>query len=512
LRYCPPGVYMGIDMATVEVLFSETPVASPQVPLADPHPFRVNFYDTTVSTEPNYPDGWAQAVDGNMNRYNYKGFIIPNVLTVVDEYYFHAAPTEYWKHPVEDIKIRISLNAHLWNRDLGFCSISIKNFNTDEWEVLRARVDTHDYKQVLHEFDKDDLEHSDNLYFYINSEEQVEIQIYSENYGCWQGLRYCPPGVYMGIDMATVEVLFSETPDTSPPALSLIEPSGSISGTYTIQPSVRDDETGVSKVEFYEDGALMGTATTPGYSFQWDTTTSTEGSHEVKVIAYNHAGLPREISMKVTVDNVAEKIAAFFWSTDAVTEYGDPGFIMGSYVTYIQRQGYRVYNFPDTTDFYADFHQVADAEGPKDTLFFFFKGHGDYIDGTTMSFSDTYLRAGYRSVISSIEFRELVLTHIETPRLAFLVESCYSGGWVDDFKDLPYLAMSSTDCYHPSVATDVILNFIIFVIYITTFSFMGQFFEGMILGVDARTCFAYASQSYENQNPQMSDNSPYDFF
>ncbi|MFX1374164.1 MAG: hypothetical protein ACFFCE_20125, partial [Promethearchaeota archaeon] len=98
----------------------------PQVPLGDPNPFWVNFYDTTVSTAPNYPNGWAQAVDGNMNYYSYRGFIIPNVLTVVDEYYFHAAPIEHWGHSIQDIKIRISLNAYLWNWDLGFCNISIK--------------------------------------------------------------------------------------------------------------------------------------------------------------------------------------------------------------------------------------------------------------------------------------------------------------------------------------------------------------------------------------------------
>lgn len=75
--------------------------------------------------------------------------------------------------------------------------------------------------------------------------------------------------------------------DTTPPTASAAE-SGT-SGTVTLSASASDN-VGVTKVEFYVDGALKATDTSAPYSASLDSTTLADGSHSLVAKAYDAAG------------------------------------------------------------------------------------------------------------------------------------------------------------------------------------------------------------------------------
>ncbi|WP_243317595.1 M4 family metallopeptidase [Geothrix paludis] len=75
--------------------------------------------------------------------------------------------------------------------------------------------------------------------------------------------------------------------DTTAPTVSVTE-SGT-SGTITFT-ATASDNVGVTKVEFYVDGALKGTDTATPWTLSFDSTTLTNGSHNLVAKAYDAAG------------------------------------------------------------------------------------------------------------------------------------------------------------------------------------------------------------------------------
>jgi tetratricopeptide (TPR) repeat protein len=94
-----------------------------------------------------------------------------------------------------------------------------------------------------------------------------------------------------------------ETPD-SPPTVTITSPTNgqTVSGTVTIQINASDDN-GISKVEIYIDNVLTATLTTPPYTYQWNTTTATNGSHTLRATAYDTADQTTDHQVSVTVNN-----------------------------------------------------------------------------------------------------------------------------------------------------------------------------------------------------------------
>ncbi len=92
--------------------------------------------------------------------------------------------------------------------------------------------------------------------------------------------------------------------DTTAPSVSITAPANgaTVSGTTTVSASASDN-VGVDRVEFKVDGALKFTDYTSPFSFNWDTTTSSDGSHTVSAIAYDAAGNSATDSVTVTVSN-----------------------------------------------------------------------------------------------------------------------------------------------------------------------------------------------------------------
>ena len=93
--------------------------------------------------------------------------------------------------------------------------------------------------------------------------------------------------------------------DTTKPTTSITSPANgaTVSGTITVTASASDN-VGVTKVEFYVDGALKATDTTSPWSFSWNTTTATPGTHSLTSKAFDAAGnFQTSSAVSVTVNN-----------------------------------------------------------------------------------------------------------------------------------------------------------------------------------------------------------------
>jgi len=95
--------------------------------------------------------------------------------------------------------------------------------------------------------------------------------------------------------------------DTTPPTCAITTPSDGVTVSGTITPAATaSDDVGVSKVEFYVDDVWQATDAASPYSFSWDTTTVSDGSHTLLAKAYDAAGhVGTATSVSVTVQNSA---------------------------------------------------------------------------------------------------------------------------------------------------------------------------------------------------------------
>lgn len=97
----------------------------------------------------------------------------------------------------------------------------------------------------------------------------------------------------------------SDPTDTTQPNVSITSPQAGniVSGTRSITASAFDD-VAVSRVEFLVDGSVINNDTNSPYSYNWDTTTISDGVHSLVARAYDAAGNVRSSSaVNVTVSN-----------------------------------------------------------------------------------------------------------------------------------------------------------------------------------------------------------------
>jgi chitodextrinase len=92
--------------------------------------------------------------------------------------------------------------------------------------------------------------------------------------------------------------------DTVAPVATVTAPAegASVGGTVNVAATATDAK-GVTKVDFYVDNALKQTDTTSPYSYSWDSSTTTNGSHNVTAKAYDAAGNIGSDTNAVTVKN-----------------------------------------------------------------------------------------------------------------------------------------------------------------------------------------------------------------
>ncbi|QEE17390.1 Ig-like domain-containing protein [Promethearchaeum syntrophicum] len=93
--------------------------------------------------------------------------------------------------------------------------------------------------------------------------------------------------------------------DYEKPVVSITAPTNGATVQDTISISATaTDNVGVVKTQYKIDAGAWTDDLTAPYSWSWDTTTASEGSHSITVRAYDEAGNYEEDSISVTVDNI----------------------------------------------------------------------------------------------------------------------------------------------------------------------------------------------------------------
>lgn len=77
--------------------------------------------------------------------------------------------------------------------------------------------------------------------------------------------------------------------DTSPPDVTVNAIASPAAGTVTVS-AVATDDVGVVQVDFFVNGALIASDTSSPFEVQWDTTTLSNGDHEISATASDAAG------------------------------------------------------------------------------------------------------------------------------------------------------------------------------------------------------------------------------
>lgn len=90
----------------------------------------------------------------------------------------------------------------------------------------------------------------------------------------------------------------------NPPVVSITNPAdgNTVTGTITVTATATDDK-GVTKVDFYIDNVFKYSDTTSPYSWPWDTTAYSYGSHSVRARAYDTINQYSDDTHNVSVDN-----------------------------------------------------------------------------------------------------------------------------------------------------------------------------------------------------------------
>ena len=98
------------------------------------------------------------------------------------------------------------------------------------------------------------------------------------------------------------------TADTTAPTVSITSPTGgSVSGTVSVTANASDN-VGVSRVEFYVNGALQATDTATPYLYSWNTAGLASGSYTLTAKAYdaaNNVGQSGSVSVTLVNDTTA---------------------------------------------------------------------------------------------------------------------------------------------------------------------------------------------------------------
>lgn len=96
--------------------------------------------------------------------------------------------------------------------------------------------------------------------------------------------------------------------DTTPPSVTISSPvnAASVLGTVQVQ-GTASDNVGVTGIKFLVDGQLVTSASASPFSFAWNSSSVTNGSHSLTVTASDAAGNTGSSSITVSVNNLVVK-------------------------------------------------------------------------------------------------------------------------------------------------------------------------------------------------------------
>ena len=135
--------------------------------------------------------------------------------------------------------------------------------------------------------------------------------------------RYYVPGSTYGWYWTTD---FGGVPDgNSPPGVNIPAPTGSskVSGIVNFSANAWDDR-GIAKVDLYIDNNLVASDGAAPYSYIWNTSAYTNGTHTLRAIATDVGGLTTDVSVSITVDNfTAARNYYFTWYDQSSGDWRD---------------------------------------------------------------------------------------------------------------------------------------------------------------------------------------------
>jgi hypothetical protein len=117
------------------------------------------------------------------------------------------------------------------------------------------------------------------------------------------------------------------TPDTTAPEVTIegLTNDASVSGTVAV--SLDADENELDKVEIYVDGTLATTLTGAPFEYTWDSNTVEDGTHTIKVVAYDKSGNKTEQQVSVAVSNILVSFSIGASQLDTSEGYAERGFV-----------------------------------------------------------------------------------------------------------------------------------------------------------------------------------------
>lgn len=129
---------------------------------------------------------------------------------------------------------------------------------------------------------------------------------YPSNPGTKNYLLSLANGATSGGTAPAPEEPAAPTADTTPPTVVISSPANnSIATGSVIITANASDNAGISKVDFYLDGALKYSDSTAPYSMTWDSTEVADGSHTITAFATDTSGNEAQHQIVVTVNNSA---------------------------------------------------------------------------------------------------------------------------------------------------------------------------------------------------------------
>jgi len=103
-----------------------------------------------------------------------------------------------------------------------------------------------------------------------------------------------------------IAVNIQNTVANTAPTVSISSPAAgqTVSGTSVAYSAIATDNAGVTKVDFSLDGTALPSDTTAPYGGTLDTTKLANGTHTLKAVAYDAAGLSSTAQVSINVQNV----------------------------------------------------------------------------------------------------------------------------------------------------------------------------------------------------------------
>jgi len=157
---------------------------------------------------------------------------------------------------------------------------------------------------------------------HVSGDEYQSI-IPAQSWACFTEYLVCSTNLHGFTNVDDNDGLYYTYTVTDPilPDVEITSPAadGTVSGMVPISVTAVDVGSGISYVEFYLDGVLIGTDSTGPYELEWDSSTVDDGSHTLMARGYDGAGNDAEVSISLIIDNVATTTTTTTTSTNTTT-------------------------------------------------------------------------------------------------------------------------------------------------------------------------------------------------